>query len=337
MTASCTMTPKQTKTSSKRDASSFSIFSNEKFISGYQSLVTLQPLNKTKRRGWFIRNDDLNTCKWNAVPGDFESGTALFDYQQEFGMKPNLKVEKGINFVNPRVQFLLRSPLMIEQATEMRRIVGKFDDPDVRAMFDADKAAQELANSKNEMYKRKYVVRTKYLVFIVTKENERAHELPIVLTMKGLNGTDLAEKVRLFEKEMGKCLNKATMQELPLTYNEKFNGTTIFDCELVSDMRGTNNVEICAVESFEAPDYSTIDKALESLHSLSIPDKDREDTWKVQKLWKNFINQHSAEDAKKLGGNYGMKEGIQILPVGHTIETKALPSRDETTGEDQAF
>ena len=37
---------------------------------------------------------------------------------------------------------------------------------------------------QGEMYKRKYSVRTKYLVNILTKDNVPAHKIPIVLTLK---------------------------------------------------------------------------------------------------------------------------------------------------------
>jgi hypothetical protein len=60
--------------------------------------------------------------------------------------------------------------------------------------LETDKIAADLANSKGEMYKRKYSVRTKYLVYVLTEQNQRAHKMPMVLTFKGLNGTDVSEK-----------------------------------------------------------------------------------------------------------------------------------------------
>ena len=157
---------------------------------------------------------------------------------------------------------------------------------------------------KMKWYKRKYSVRTKYLIYILTKENKRAHKIPIVLTLKGLNGTDISEKIRLFEKEMSKCLSKALDTEVPMQYNEQFFATTIFCPVLSSDMRGNNNVEICAVESFDIPDYSDNETALTSLGNLSIPDEDRESTWKFQEMYSDYINQHSKQDASRLGGSY---------------------------------
>ena len=153
----------------KRNIDSFALFSDKKFVSGYQNLITIQPLNKSKKRGWFIRNTDLDSCSWTADPSDFDKGSIIFDYEHAFGMPPNTSKELGLNLQSPRLQILLRSPLMIEETSGMRQIIGIFNDPDVKELWDADKTASDLANSKNEMYKRKYAVRTKYLVYILNQ------------------------------------------------------------------------------------------------------------------------------------------------------------------------
>jgi hypothetical protein len=330
------MAVKKTSSLATRGLDSFLAFQSKEFISGYQNLVTIQPLNKSKTRGWFIRNSDLDTCGWSATETEFAKGSVIWNYKQTFGMAPNTSVEEGLNFTEPRLQILLRSPLMVEETTGMRQTIGTFDNSEVKELWDADKLAADLANSKGEMYKRKYSVRTKYLVYILTQENKRAHKIPMVLTLKGLNGTDVSEKVKLYEKEMSKCLSKALDSEIPLAFNEKFYATTVFAPVLANEMRGANNVEICAIESFDIPDYSDQESAVESLNRLSIPDEDRASTWKYQEMFDDYINQHSRQDAEKLGGAYGIKEGVQILPANRaeTVEVKALPARDETTGED---
>ena len=327
---------KTTSTLATRGLDSFLAFQSKEFISGYQNLVTIQPLNKSKTRGWFVRKTDLDTCGWTATEDQFAKGSVLWNYKQTFGMAPNTSVEEGLNFTEPRLQILLRSPLMVEETIGMRQTIGTFDDLNVKELWDADKLAADLANSKGEMYKRKYSVRTKYLVYVLTQENKRAHKIPMVLTLKGLNGTDTAEKIKLYEKEMSKCLSKALDSEIPLAFNEKFYATTVFAPVLANEMRGANNVEICAIESFDIPDYSDQEAAVESLNRLSIPDEDRESTWKYQKMFEDYINQHSKQDAEKLNGAYGIKEGVQILPANRSepIEVKALPARDEVTGED---
>jgi hypothetical protein len=338
MTAS--MTTKKSAALATRGLDSFRMFQSKEFVSGYQNLVTIQPLNKSKVRGWFIRKSDLDTCGWTATEDQFTKGSVIWDYKQTFGMAPNTSIEEGLNFTEPRLQILLRSPLMVEEATGMRQTIGTFEDPEVKVMFENDKVASDLANSKGEMYKRKYSVRTKYLVYILTQDNKRAHKIPMVLTLKGLNGTDVSDKVKMYEREMSKCLSKALDSEVPLAFNEKFYATTVFAPVLANEMRGANNVEICAIESFEIPDYSSQDEAINSLNRLSIPDEDRESTWKMQELFDDYINQHSRQDAQRLGGAYGIKDGVQILPVSRTtdsVEVKALPSRDEMTGEDSSL
>ena len=331
-----------------RGIKSFQLFQSKEFVSGYQNLVTIQPLNKSKTRGWFVRKSDLDTCGWSATEDQFDKGSVIWNYKQTFGMAPNTSIEEGLNFTEPRIQVLLRSPLMVEETTGMRMTIGTFDNPDVKDLWDADKAAADLSNSKGEMYKRKFSVRTKYLVYVLNKDNVRAHKIPMVLTLKGLNGTDAAEKIKLYEKEMSKCLSKALSVEVPLSFNEKFYATTVFTPLLVNDMRGANNVEICAIESFNIPDYSTEETAIESLNRMSIPDEDRESTWKFQELFADYINQHSKQDAEKLGGAYGIKTGVEILPVARGTDRAMLqPANDENddgvisyasiTGEDSSL
>jgi hypothetical protein len=340
LTMTASMTTKKTSALATRGLESFKMFQSKEFVSGYQNLVTIQPLNKSKVRGWFVRKSDLDTCGWTATEDDFDSNSVIWNYKQTFGMAPNTSIEEGLNFVAPRMQILLRSPLMVEETTGMRQTIGTFEHPEVKEMFENDKLAADLANSKGEMYKRKYSVRTKYLVYVLTKDNKRAHKIPMVLTLKGLNGTDVSEKVKLYEKEMSKCLSKALDSEVPLAFNEKFYATTVFIPVLANEMRGANNVEICAIESFEIPDYSSQDEAISSLNRLSIPDEDRESTWKFQDMFGDYINQHARQDAERLGGAYGIKAGLEILPVSRTtdaVEVKALPARDPLTGEDESL
>ncbi len=334
------MATKKTSVLVTRGLESFKMFQSKEFVSGYQNLVTIQPLNKSKTRGWFVRKSDLDTCGWTATEDQFAKSSVIWNYKQTFGMAPNTSIEEGLNFIEPRLQVLLRSPLMVEETSGMRQVIGSFDNPNVKELFEADKIASDLANSKGEMYKRRYSVRTKYLVYVLTQDNKRAHKIPMVLTLKGLNGTDVSEKIRLYEKEMSKCLSKALDSEVPLAFNEKFYATTVFCPVLANEMRGANNVEICAIESFDIPDYSSQEDAVESLNRLSIPDEDRESTWKYQEMFQDYINVHAKQDSDKLGGAYGIKEGVEILPVSRTmdpVDVKALPSRDELTGEDSSL
>ena len=131
LTMTSSMTTKKTTALATRGLDSFRMFQSKEFVSGYQNLVTIQPLNKSKTRGWFVRKSDLDSCKWTATESDFAKGSVIWDYKQTFGMAPNTSVEEGLNFTEPRVQVLLRSPLMVEETTGMRQVVGTFDDPEI--------------------------------------------------------------------------------------------------------------------------------------------------------------------------------------------------------------
>ena len=146
-----------------------------------------------------------------------------------------------------------------------------------------------------------------------------------------MNGSDLSEHLKKFEKEMNKCLSKALNSEIPINYNEKFHSTTVFTPSLIEDMRGGNNVDVCAIESFDVPSYATQEEAIESLDALTVPDEDREKAWKFQDMYVDYINMHSKADAAKLGGQYGLAEDVEVLPASRET-VPALP-----TGEDASL
>ena len=129
-----TKTEKSSEITKSRDVSSFAMFKQKEFVQSYQAPVTIQPLNKSKTVGWFIRMSELESCKWTAQENDFEEGTVLWNYKQTFGRPPKTSVEHGLNFVSPRVQILLKSPLMIEETINMKQIIGTFDDEICKAL-----------------------------------------------------------------------------------------------------------------------------------------------------------------------------------------------------------
>ncbi|HAW75033.1 MAG TPA: hypothetical protein DCW74_04765, partial [Alteromonas australica] len=320
-----------------RTMSDFDVF--DECVAGYQTFATLQILNKTKKRGWFLNNDQLKSCGWSATLKDFAKGSVIFDYEHCFGMGNTGPVDTGINFQAPRLQILWVSPLGIEAQEDgdgykRGTTIGTFEDLDAKAKFDADKVAAELADSKNEMYKRKFTVRTKYLVYIMTKDNQRAHQTPLVLSIKGLNGTDMAEKHKLFRKEMDNCWSKFKNFSAPMAMNDKFHACTIFQPTLAADMRGSRSNEICAIESFEIPAYETQEEAEASIDKFMVPTNEFQSTWEMQETYADYYTQHAQQTARRLGGAYGIKEGVNILPASvdsgaTTVDVVSTPTRDE--------
>ena len=88
------MTVKKTSALATRGLESFKMFQSKEFVSGYQNLVTIQPLNKSKVRGWFVRKSDLDTCSWTAEESDFAKGSVIWNYKQTFGTPPNTSIEE---------------------------------------------------------------------------------------------------------------------------------------------------------------------------------------------------------------------------------------------------
>ena len=83
--------------------------------------------------------------------------------------------------------------------------------------------------------------------------------------------------------------------------------------------------------------------AVAALDSMSIPDEDRESTWKFQEMYNDYINQHARQDASRLNGAYGNAEGVSILPESRTSDAtvEVIPpatkaSRDDL-GADSTF
>ena len=102
---------------------------------------------------------------------------------------------------------------MIEETGNMKQIIGTFDDEICKSKFEDDKVAADLAASKGQLYKRKYQVRTKYLINILTKDNKPAHEVPLVLTLKGIASKKLSEDLKDFYKSMDRCMSVALQKD----------------------------------------------------------------------------------------------------------------------------
>ena len=321
----------------KRRADSFKRFSDPEFKSGYQQLATLQPLNKSKRMGWFLKEQDLPHCEWTATEEDMEypehpKGSVIFGYEQSFGgygAKKN--IEKGINFTAIRMQFLHVSPLIIQETDGNKEMIGTFDQEEAKALFDADK--EKAAEDPN--HKRKYTVRTMYCGFILTKENRRAHSKPVVLSIKGLNGVDLSRKKKDFDRTIEACLNKVNEEDVSATFGARFHALTVFSCSFERAMEGERGVEICGIEAYERPLAETVEEAAAALDQFMIPEDAYDITWKDQVRYKGYITAYCDMIASKLNGQYGIAAGVEILPESATA---ALPAaKANPTGEDASL
>ena len=312
-----TKTTTATNAMAKRSFSAFSVFQKPEMISGIKGLVTVQPLNKGREAGWFIDNDAMDTCKWTASEEDFEKDSVIFNYTHKFGMGSNRTEKTGVLITKPRIQVVMKSQLLVEEKSGMNRILGTYQ----------DLAAEYQADKEKDYSQRQYNTRVKYLIFLLKADNTPAHSNPIVLTLKNLNSVDMDRKYKQFIDLMQRTLSTAFGEDHPLIRNGQFPAICSFNVELGFEEAGAANNEVVAIRGFEAPDYSTVEAAQESLVALTIPDTMWEQTWKLQSssAMQNYIMMHSQSDAEKLGGRYGVAPGVQLMPEG---VKKALPGRD---------
>ena len=331
------MTPTKTAKSalSKRSFDSFAIFKDPEYITGIQGLGTLQPLHNTQQAYWAVKEESWKTCKWTATESDFEKGSVLWNHAHRF--QQSGAIEKMHGFLNPRLQIIFTSNILVvdDSILDARTgkskniIVGDLSMPEVEAAFKADQEKGQ----KDANYKRQYSTRTKYLVNILTKDNIPAHEVPLVFTVKGLASVDLSGNIKDFRTEMEKCLSVVLGMDAGGKFDDRFKSITVFVPTLGIKTLGANNNSICVVESYEKPDYSTKETAQESLLRLTVPDEARAETWKQMEdeFLGDYINKHSQQEAAKLGGAYGIAEGVpSLMPQG---AAKALPAAEKIIGE----
>lgn len=345
------MTPSKTAALSTRSFDSFNIFKNPEFITGIQGLGTVQPLVQDNpyddRKGiayFGIKEENWKTCKWTATEKDFEKGSVLFNEIHVFG---NRKKERMHKFISPRIQIIHASNILVvdDHITDPKTgitkniIVGDLSMEGVKEAFEEDQKAQQTALLEKKQYSRQYSTRTKYLINILTKENKPAHEIPMVLTLKGLASVNLSEKIKEFQIKMDKCLSAAQGLGSGVKFDKRVKSLYVFIPTLAVQIKGKMENAICAVESVRLPEYTDQASAQAEILELTVPDEAREKTWLQieDSFLGDYINRHSAQEAAKLNGAYGIAEGVPALLPQGTVqlvsENTNYGKRNEVTGE----
>lgn len=346
MTQSTKMTPSKTKPSSITNFdATFSMFKGPEFIIGMENFATLQPLHNTQQAYWAIKEEYWKTCKWTATEDDFEKDSVIWNTSHRFSEG---NVEKVHAFTKPRIQIIHTSEILVvdefikdrRTGKSMNMIIGDLSMPHIAKAFQVDREEADARLEKGKPANRQYSARTKYLINILTKDNCPAHKIPIVLTIKGMASKDLGDMLKEFYKHMNKCYSTGLELKSSMKFDDRTQSTFVFkpNLEVTSFkvLKGKNTISICAIKGYEKPDYSTVEKAKESMFSFSIPKENFEPTWEQMKSEElaNYINKHSEGEAKKLDGKYGIAEGVPAL-MPKVIE--ALPEGADDTGEDAAL
>jgi len=345
-----TMATNETSTEMTKKDFQFFLTKESGATDGYSKFVTLQPVNKSTKAGYYVEMSQLSKVDWTAKIDDFDANTVTWNYLHTFGSKKEMKNYKpnvpGLLFNKPKLQIVLKSPLLVREkygvGSGLRQIIGIFSDPEVKKKFDDDRAHGAAANITQTHYSTKYEVVTKYLVYILDMNNRRCHKTPMVLIMKGLNGVNFADRLKDFERDMTECLKAVTGDNTPYKMNEKFFGTCIFEPDLIYSREGINDTQVVWVDSYTKPTYKNAEEALLWMNQLSIPAEDRASTWADQGIFDDYINMHSLMEQKDTGGAYGLAPGVEVKPNDRAA---ALPSADAdgviaevmATGEDASL
>ena len=320
----------------KRSFDSFEMFKDPQYVTGIQGLATLQPLNNTQIAYWAIKEENWKLCKWTAEETDMEKGSVIWNHKHRYSSSA---IDTMHAFVKPRIQILHSSNILViddsilnAQGKPANIIVGDLSMPEVYSAF-----MEDVEQGKTPNATRKYSTRTKYLVNILTKDNEPAHEVPLVLTLKGLASKQLSEKLKDFYKSMDKCMSVAREKDASSKFDKQVTSLYVFEPTIDIETMGSYNNSVTVVKSFTAPDYSSVETAQESVIALTVADDMREKTWsQIQDAdLGDYINKHSQSEAAKLGGDYAQKEGLILAPADVEVikTTSVIGERDEDTGE----
>jgi hypothetical protein len=233
----------------KRSFDSFEMFKDPQYVTGIQGLATLQPLNNTQIAYWAIKEENWKLCKWTAEETDFEKGSVIWNHKHRFSSSA---IDTMHAFVKPRIQILHASNILVIDDSILNAkgkpaniIVGDLSMPEVYSAF-----MEDVEQGKTPNATRKYSTRTKYLVNILTKDNEPAHEVPLVLTLKGLASKQLSEKLKDFYKSMDKCMSVALEKDASSKFDKKLTSLYVFEPTIDIETMGSYNNSVTVVKSF---------------------------------------------------------------------------------------
>ena len=103
-------------------------------------------------------------------------------------------------FIHASNILVVDDSILDRNGKSMNIIVGDLSMPEVSEAFaDAEQGKQPGEHLESIQ------LELKYLVNILTKDNKPAHEVPLVLTLKGIASKKLSEDLKDFYKSMDRC------------------------------------------------------------------------------------------------------------------------------------
>ena len=332
-----------------RIKTNFTSYSNKEYIAKRPKFAQVIPLNVSDIAGFYLSEEDVLKAKWIANESCFEKDSIIFGHKHKFGGQK--VATPGILLLQPRIQILTQSSPMLEHtfSLDSSKKKGK-KKTEIIASLDAKDYSEDnrylcdqwwtIYNDKTGKLAEKaglngeITIRNWYVGYVLTSTNDRAHEYPVVFSVKGITGAIFKEEIQDFRQEMSRtlaCVNEVSPRDL----TEEITGRYVWIPTFAFDRYGENDNKVVGVKEYIKPDYSSVENAEKSLDDLLIPDDMMVQTKKDQddELLQNFCNRFSDQLNGDLG-HYGYSKQLQS---SRPIDPHVLPEGADDTGEDAAL
>lgn len=174
--------------------------------------------------GFFISTDNLSQADFQ-IPDDAEYHTVVWGSGER---------SQGLLIDSPRLLVIRSTPLYMEERST-GLYLGGYDAGIYR-------------------YRRQDIVlKTKYLIFFVSEDNQLLHSIPMQLTMKGVAGATFGEHLSKFRSELEQAFAVAYGVRVARK-NEKFHAHGVFHLTTAPEQRGDEyKVWVCVTTGHEQP------------------------------------------------------------------------------------
>ena len=252
-----------------RIKTSFTSYSNKEYIAKRPKFAQAIPLNQSKTAGFYISEEDVLKAKWIANESCFEKGSVIFGHKHKFGGQKTAGT--GILLIQPRIQVLTQSSPMLEHTFVVKGTKKK--KTEIIASLAASDYNEDnkylcdqwwsIKNDETGTLAQKaglegdLTVRTWYVVYILTTTNDRAHEYPLVISVKGITGAIFKEEIQDFRAEMSRalaCVNEVSPRDL----TEEITGRYVWIPTFAFDTYGENGNEVVGIKDIKTK--AVIDK-----------------------------------------------------------------------------
>lgn len=301
---------------STRNLESFQHLTEAEFLGRSPRLGQMIAINKPNDRthgrdisGFFIKYEDMQAAGWLAGLEDLEEGSFIQPYNQKFG--GSTEATPGVMFTRPRLQIVFETGALFEQTDKDNTTViigsgNRADNDDEGAInYLWDQKKQDSNNIK---------IRTWYYCYLMTKDNQRAHALPLILSIKGATGATFSEQLRDFRDKMSTCLSVATGTPKRLGNYDAF-AEFVFTPTLELTLVGEGNNQsdaVCAV-SYDDVVANCPESALASLVQHTVAENLVADTHAERRdeYCQATMCRYGTEN-----GYVNIKPGVRISPMG---------------------